>query len=87
MRPAWAPQDERDRRMSPYCPDCGGRLNWDRKLKHYSCESCGLTYNEAQLSDAMDKKFERPLTEDEKTRKRHDDYLEWWLSDKDKKKK
>jgi tRNA(Ile2) C34 agmatinyltransferase TiaS len=73
--------------MSPYCPDCGGRLNWDRKLKHYSCESCGLTYNEAQLSDAMDKKFERPLTEDEKTRKRHDDYLEWWLSDKDKKKK
>jgi len=73
--------------MSPYCPDCGGRLNWDRKLKHYSCESCGLTYNEAQLSDAMDKKFERPLSEDEKTRKRHDDYLEWWLSDKDKKKK
>lgn len=78
---------ERDRRMSPYCPDCGGRLNWDRKLKHYSCESCGVTFNEAQLSDAMDKKFERPLTEDEKTRKRHDDYLEWWLSDKDKKKK
>jgi tRNA(Ile2) C34 agmatinyltransferase TiaS len=73
--------------MSPYCPDCGGRLNWDRKLKHYSCESCGLTYNEAQLSDAMDKKFERPLSDDEKTRKRHDDYLEWWLSDKDKKKK
>ncbi|MDP2901055.1 MAG: hypothetical protein Q8O47_08815 [Candidatus Bathyarchaeota archaeon] len=73
--------------MSPYCPDCGGRLNWDRKLKHYSCESCGVTFNEAQLSDAMDKKFERPLTEDEKTRKRHDDYLEWWLSDKDKKKK
>ena len=35
----------------------------------------------------MDKKYERPLTEDEKTRKRHDDYLEWWLSDKDKKKK
>lgn len=79
--------NERDRRMSPYCPDCGGRLNWDRKLKHYSCESCGVTFNEAQLSDAMDKKFERPLTEDEKTRKRHDDYLEWWLSDKDKKKK
>ncbi|MDP2900712.1 MAG: hypothetical protein Q8O47_07065 [Candidatus Bathyarchaeota archaeon] len=73
--------------MSPYCPDCGGRLNWDRKLKHYSCESCGVTFNEAQLSDAMDKKFERPLTDDEKTRKRHDDYLEWWLSDKDKKKK
>ncbi len=73
--------------MSPYCPDCGGRLNWDRKLKHYSCESCGVTLNEAQLSDAMDKKYERNMTEDEKTRQRHDDYLEWWLSDKDKKKK
>jgi tRNA(Ile2) C34 agmatinyltransferase TiaS len=73
--------------MSPYCPDCGGRLNWDRKLKHYSCQSCGVTLNEAQLSDAMDKKYERVMTDDEKTRLRHDDYLEWWLSDKDKKKK
>jgi hypothetical protein len=46
-----------------------------------------VTLNEAQLSDAMDKKYERTMTDDEKTRQRHDDYLEWWLSDKNKKKK
>ena len=73
--------------MSPYCPDCGGKLNWDRKLKQYSCQSCGNTLNEAELRDAMEKKYERELTDDEKKRKRHDDYLEWWLSDKNKKKK
>ena len=73
--------------MSPYCPDCGGQLNWDRKLKQYSCQSCGITFNEAQLDEARDKKYERELTDDEKRRKRHDDYLDWWLSDKEKKKK
>ncbi|MBN1682172.1 hypothetical protein JW865_01300 [Candidatus Bathyarchaeota archaeon] len=73
--------------MSPYCPDCGGRLNWDRKLKQYSCQSCGVTFNEAELERAMDKKYSRDLTDDEKTRQRHDDYLDWWLGTKDKKKK
>jgi tRNA(Ile2) C34 agmatinyltransferase TiaS len=73
--------------VSPYCPDCGGKLNWDRKLKQYSCQSCGVTFNEAELENAMDKKFSRDLTEVEKTRQRHDDYLDWWLSEKSKKKK
>ena len=71
--------------MSPYCPDCGGKLNWDRKLKHYSCQSCGMTFDEAQLEAANDKKYERQLTDDDKKRQRHDDYLNWWLADKKKK--
>jgi len=71
----------------PYCPECGGKLNWDRKLKQYSCQSCGTTFDEAQLEEANDKKYERNLTDDDKKRQRHDDYLNWWLSDKDKKKK
>jgi tRNA(Ile2) C34 agmatinyltransferase TiaS len=71
----------------PYCPECGGKLNWDRKLKQYACQSCGTTFDEAQLEAANDKKYERTLTEDDKKHQRHDDYLNWWLSDKDKKKK
>ena len=71
----------------PYCPDCGGKLDWDRKLKQYNCQSCGTTFDEAQLEAANDKKFERNLTDDDKKRQRHDDYLNWWLSDKEKKKK
>ena len=50
----------------PYCTDCGGKLNWDRKLRMYSCESCGLTFTEAQLSRAIEKLYERPDDEDEK---------------------
>ena len=71
----------------PYCPECGGKLNWDRILKQYACQSCGTTFDEAQLETANDKKYERTLTDDDKKQQRHDDYLNWWLSDKDKKKK
>ncbi len=71
----------------PYCPDCGGRLKWDQKLKRYNCQSCGLSVNEAELDEAHEKRFEKEMPEEEKRRRRHDDYLEWWLSDKDKKKK
>lgn len=56
-------------------------------LKQYACQSCGTTFDEAQLEAANDKKYERTLTDDDKKQQRHDDYLNWWLSDKDKKKK
>ncbi len=71
--------------MANYCTECGGKLNWDRKLRQYSCESCGVTYNEAQLSAARDKLRDRPEDEDDTRRRRHSEYLDWWTSSKDKK--
>ena len=71
--------------MVSYCTECGGELNWDRKLRHYSCKSCGVTFNEAQLSSARDKLRDRDNTsDDDRKRRRHSEYLDWWTSSKKK---
>jgi predicted RNA-binding Zn-ribbon protein involved in translation (DUF1610 family) len=69
----------------PYCTECGGTLKWDAKLRQYSCQSCGLTFSESQLSKALDKLYTKNDDEDEKKRQRNQDYLEWWTSSKKKK--
>jgi len=66
----------------PYCTECGGKLTWDRKLKQYSCQSCGMTFNEAQLSDALDSLYTPRESDDEQKDRRHREYLEWWFKDK-----
>jgi predicted RNA-binding Zn-ribbon protein involved in translation (DUF1610 family) len=70
---------------TPYCTECGGKLKWDAKIRHYSCQSCGLTYTEAELSRALEKLYDRDDDdEDEKHRQRNQDYLDWWTSSKKK---
>ena len=69
----------------PYCTECGGKLKWDQKLRHYSCQSCGLTYTEAELSRALEKLYEKDDDEEEKKRQRNEEYLDWWTSSKRKK--
>jgi len=65
----------------PYCVECGGKLTWDRRLKMYFCQSCGLSYTEAELSEAMER-LHSMRNEDERSR-RYREYLDWWLSKKD----
>jgi len=60
-------------------------LEWDRKLRMYSCQSCGVTYSESELSKALEKLYDRDDDEDEKKRQRNQDYLDWWTSSKKKK--
>ncbi len=69
----------------PYCTECGGKLRWDAKLRHYSCQSCGLTFTEADLSKAFERRLRDEDSEDEKKRQRTQDYLDWWTSSKKKK--
>jgi transcription initiation factor TFIIIB Brf1 subunit/transcription initiation factor TFIIB len=64
----------------PYCPECGGKLNWDRRFRHYICQSCGLTFTDQELSEARDKLY-RAEEEDEKSRRQRE-YLEWWFKEK-----
>jgi len=71
----------------PYCTECGGKLAWDRKLKQYSCESCGMMFTEEQLSAARDKLHEAPEDDEEARRRRHSEYLDWWFADREKKRK
>ncbi|HDJ21749.1 MAG TPA: hypothetical protein ENF19_00925 [Candidatus Bathyarchaeota archaeon] len=66
----------------PYCTECGGRLKWDYKLRQYSCQSCGLTYTESQLSKELERLYSRDDDEEEKRRQRNQEYLEWWTSNK-----
>lgn len=68
--------------MPNYCTECGGRLVWDRKLRYYSCQSCGVTFTESQLSAARDRLYDREEDDDEARRRRHSDYLDWWTSSK-----
>lgn len=66
----------------PYCTECGGKLTWDRKLRHYSCQSCGMTFTEAELSEVRDR-LRTPREDEEELRsRRHRDYLDWWFKDK-----
>ena len=71
--------------MPNYCTECGGNLVWDRKLRMYSCQSCGMTFTEAQLSAARDRRFDDRDDEDGQRRRRHSEYLDWWTSSKDRK--
>jgi len=71
----------------PYCTECGGKLTWDRKLRQYSCQSCGMTFTESDLSAALDKLHTPREDKEEAKSRRHRDYLEWWFADKSKKKR
>lgn len=65
----------------PYCPECGGRLNWDRRFRYYICQSCGLTYTDVELDEAMDRLYRSREKDDEKSRWQKE-YLEWWFKEK-----
>lgn len=66
----------------PYCPECGGKLNWDRRLRHYTCQSCGLTFTDLELSEAMDRLYRSRESEEEEKSRRQKEYLEWWFKEK-----
>jgi DNA-directed RNA polymerase subunit RPC12/RpoP len=64
-----------------YCLECGGILSYDSALKSYACKSCGLTVNSQQLMEGRMKMRERESPEEQRKR-RQNDYLKWWLSNK-----
>jgi predicted RNA-binding Zn-ribbon protein involved in translation (DUF1610 family) len=72
-------------KLAKYCTECGGKLEWDRKLKKYYCQSCGLSQTDADISTARDLLFSREEDDKEKKERRNRDYLDWWFTDKEKK--
>ncbi|MGD8545123.1 MAG: hypothetical protein PVH12_03005 [Candidatus Bathyarchaeota archaeon] len=67
----------------PYCPECGGEMQYVSTTKCYVCKSCGLSVTRQELMELrreMKPKFETGEDEREKRRK---DYLKWWLSKKE----
>ncbi len=66
----------------PYCPECGGRLSYDRRFRHHICQSCGLTLTDLDLSEAVDRPYGSREDEEDKRTRRHKEYLEWWFKEK-----
>ncbi|MCS7145965.1 MAG: hypothetical protein RMJ28_04390 [Nitrososphaerota archaeon] len=63
------------------CPYCGAPLTFERMEKIYTCSGCGAALS---LQDIVELR-ERARAEKEKTfkeKRRHEEYLEWWLSSK-----
>jgi transcription initiation factor TFIIIB Brf1 subunit/transcription initiation factor TFIIB len=66
----------------PYCPECGGDLFYDPRVKRYVCKSCGLSLTFQEISEIRDE-LRPDVSEEEKRRQRRKEYLSWWFSRKE----
>lgn len=66
----------------PYCPECGGDLFYDPRVKRYVCKSCGLSLTFQEISEIRDE-IRPDVSEEEKRRQRRKEYLSWWFSRKE----
>ena len=73
--------NSREARM-PYCPECGGDMQYQISTKHYACKSCGLSVTQQELMELRDKLKPNQETAEEEKENRRKEYLKWWLSKK-----
>lgn len=62
-----------------FCPECGGELKFDLTSKNFICRSCGLFASREKIDEIRDR---AEAAGEDKRRKKHDDYLDWWQSSK-----
>jgi len=63
-----------------YCPECGGEMIYDPKIRMYTCKSCGLTLTYTEILEA--RRRSHPYDEVEAQKQKRREYLKWWLSKK-----
>lgn len=66
----------------PYCPECGGEMQYISATKRYVCKSCGLSLTRQELFELRRQLRPRFESEEEQRRKERKEYLKWWLSKK-----
>lgn len=66
----------------PYCPECGGEMQYVSATRRYVCKSCGLTLTRQELMEQREKLRPRFESESEQQKKQRREYLKWWLSKK-----
>ena len=66
----------------PYCPECGGEMGYDARIRRYICKSCGLSLTSQELMELKDK-FRPESTDEDERKKKRKEYLDWWFSRKD----
>jgi tRNA(Ile2) C34 agmatinyltransferase TiaS len=68
--------------MMPYCPECGGEMQYMIATKHYVCKSCGLSVTQQELMELREKLRPSFESEEDEQEKRKKEYLKWWLTKK-----
>ncbi len=68
--------------VMPYCPECGGEMQYMVATKHYVCKSCGLSVTQQELVELKEKNRPDIESGESEQEKRKKDYLKWWLSKK-----
>ena len=66
----------------PYCPECGGEMQYMLGTKHYVCKSCGLSVTQQELVELREKNRPGTDTGESEQEKRRKEYLKWWLGKK-----
>ena len=66
----------------PYCPECGGEMQYISGTKRYVCKSCGLSLTRQELFELRRQLRPRFESEEEQRRTERKEYLKWWLSKK-----
>jgi len=60
----------------PLCPECGGIMRYDRRLKLYVCTSCGIMLTREEI-EARSSKWR-----EEEEKSEIEEYYEWWIKSK-----
>jgi len=66
----------------PYCPECGGEMQYISMTKRYACKSCGLAVTRQELMELRQKLRPTMESRDDERKKQRKEYLKWWLSKK-----
>jgi DNA-directed RNA polymerase subunit M/transcription elongation factor TFIIS len=67
----------------PFCPECGGEMAYDSRIRKYACKSCGLSLTYQELIEIRARSRPEVESPEEKHRRERKEYLKWWLSKKD----
>jgi transposase-like protein len=66
----------------PYCPECGGEMQYMSTTKRYVCKSCGLSVTRQELMELRQKLRPAFDSGEDERKKRRKEYLKWWLGKK-----
>jgi len=66
----------------PYCPECGGEMQYMLVTKHYVCKSCGLSVTQQELMELREKLRPNVETAEDERQRQKKEYLKWYLSKK-----
>ena len=68
------------------CPECAGYMKFDRYIRQYVCQRCGLALNRSDIDNLHERRRDIIAAEQDDgdtRRKKHKEYLDWYLGKKE----